>query len=49
MNRKQDVGDPCRTPIHDAIMVEPRIAEVNVYIAMIAESMTVPQPNNFKT
>jgi len=48
-NRKQDVGDPCLTPIDAVIVVEPRILVVTLYIDIRAKLIVTPHPRLFKT
>ena len=49
MNRKQDVGDPCLTPMAVVIMTVPSILWVTLYITPIAVTIIAPYPRRFKT
>ena len=49
MNKKQDVGDPCRTPIVALISAVPMILLVTLYIAIRANNIVAPHPKAFKT
>ena len=46
-NKKHDVGEPCRSPIVAEIIAVPRILLVTLYIEVIANHMSNPQPTRF--
>ena len=42
MNSKQEVGDPCCTPIEAVIRAVPITQFVDIYIAIIADNILMP-------
>ena len=48
LNKKHEVGEPCRTPMTAVMTAIPKILLVTLYIAAIAKSIIKPQPSLFK-
>ena len=49
MNKKQDLGEPCLTPIIVIIIAVPIILWVTPYMATRTLSITAPQLSRFNT
>ena len=48
LNKKHDVGEPCRTPMTAVMTAIPKKFFVTLYMAVIANNIMTPQPSRFK-